>query len=40
MFFKVTDLTIHELGLAICTAAVSVLWFEIYKLFKRKSDNF
>jgi len=40
MFFKVTDLTIHELGLAISTAAISVLWFEIYKLFKRKSDNF
>ncbi|WP_228378849.1 cation-translocating P-type ATPase [Chryseobacterium hispalense] len=38
-FFSVSSLTIQELGLALLTAAVSVLWFEIYKLFKRVSDK-
>lgn len=30
-FFKVTYLTINELGIALLIAAVSVLWFEVYK---------
>ncbi|WP_449388232.1 cation-translocating P-type ATPase [Chryseobacterium lineare] len=34
-FFSVTSLTIKELGLALLVAAISVLWFEIYKLIKR-----
>ncbi|BAP32102.1 4-hydroxythreonine-4-phosphate dehydrogenase [Chryseobacterium sp. StRB126] len=34
-FFSVTALSIKELGLALFTASVSVLWFEIYKLIKR-----
>ncbi|MDR6158453.1 Ca2+-transporting ATPase [Chryseobacterium sp. SLBN-27] len=38
-FFSVSSLTIQELGLALLTAAISVLWFEIYKLFKRVSDK-
>src|SRR5690606_22046059 len=39
-FFKVTYLTINELGTALLVSAVSVLWFEVYKFvirfFKRK----
>lgn len=35
IFFSVSALTAKELGLAFLTAAVSVLWLEIYKLFKR-----
>lgn len=38
-FFSVSSLTIQELGLALLTAAVSVLWFEIYKFFKRLLDK-
>lgn len=38
-FFSVSSLTIQELGLALLTAAISVLWFEIYKFFKRVSDK-
>ena len=38
-FFKVTSLTPGELGLALLTAAVSVLWFEIYKWVKRIKKN-
>lgn len=34
-FFSVTALSIEELGLALLTASVSVLWFEIYKFIKR-----
>ncbi|MCD9615267.1 cation-translocating P-type ATPase [Chryseobacterium gleum] len=34
-FFSVTALSINELGLALLTASVSVLWFEIYKFIKR-----
>ncbi|WP_278353403.1 cation-translocating P-type ATPase [Chryseobacterium gleum] len=34
-FFSVTALSIKELGLALLTASVSVLWFEIYKFIKR-----
>jgi Ca2+-transporting ATPase len=36
-FFKVTDLSGAELIKSFCIAAVSVLWFEIYKLWKRKN---
>lgn len=35
-FFGVVGLTIGELSMALATASISVLWFEIYKLFKRK----
>lgn len=35
-FFKVTGLGLKELGIAALAASVSVLWFEVYKLFKRK----
>jgi len=34
-FFSVKALSIKELGLALLTASVSVLWFEIYKFIKR-----
>jgi Ca2+-transporting ATPase len=34
-FFGVTDLSLSELATASLIAVVSVLWFEIYKLFKR-----
>ncbi|SDH70270.1 Ca2+-transporting ATPase [Chryseobacterium taeanense] len=36
-FFSVTALTIKELGLSLLVSAISVLWFEVYKLFKRLS---
>lgn len=39
IFFSVRSLTVAELGLALSTAAVSVLWFEGYKLFKRFSKK-
>lgn len=35
-FFKVTVLTINELGFCLLIATISVLWFEIYKLVKRR----
>lgn len=35
-FFRVTGLGLNELGIAALVASVSVLWFEVYKLFKRK----
>jgi len=35
-FFKVTELSFSDLGIALAIAAISVLWFEGYKLFKRK----
>ncbi|GEP90731.1 Ca2+-transporting ATPase [Chitinophaga terrae (ex Kim and Jung 2007)] len=35
-FFKVTGLRLKELSIATLIASVSVLWFEVYKLFKRK----
>lgn len=38
-FFSVRSLTLAELGLALSTAAVSVLWFEGYKLIKRLSKK-
>ncbi|KIC64024.1 cation-translocating P-type ATPase [Chryseobacterium taiwanense] len=38
-FFSVTSLTTIELGLVLMVAAVSVLWFEIYKLIKRVSKK-
>ncbi|RZK48803.1 MAG: cation-translocating P-type ATPase [Pedobacter sp.] len=34
-FFKLSPLSINQMGIALCVAAVSVLWFEIYKLIKR-----
>ncbi|WP_263601342.1 cation-translocating P-type ATPase [Chryseobacterium sp. PET-29] len=36
-FFNVTSLNINELLLVVATAAVSVLWFELYKFVKRIS---
>ncbi|MCW3161637.1 cation-translocating P-type ATPase [Chryseobacterium oryctis] len=39
VFFKVTSLNANELGWALLTAAVSVLWFELYKLIKRISGK-
>jgi Ca2+-transporting ATPase len=42
-FFAVTALSGYELGIALSVAAVSVLWFEVYKLIRefqfRKSDK-
>jgi Ca2+-transporting ATPase len=35
-FFSITDLDIHELGISFSVAALSVLWFEVYKWFKRR----
>lgn len=35
-FFAVSSLDISELGIALGIASASVLWFEIYKLIKRK----
>ncbi|MBX3257139.1 MAG: cation-translocating P-type ATPase [Chitinophagaceae bacterium] len=35
-FFQVTGLNIPELGTAFLIAAVSVLWFEVYKWIKRR----
>lgn len=35
-FFQVTGLNIMELGTAFLIAAVSVLWFEVYKWIKRR----
>lgn len=35
-FFHVKGLNIHELGIVSLLAAISVLWFEMYKLMKRK----
>ncbi|OYX86049.1 MAG: haloacid dehalogenase [Flavobacteriales bacterium 32-34-25] len=34
-FFHLTGLDLEELGMTLSIAAVSVLWFEIYKMFKR-----
>jgi len=38
-FFSVTPLTIKELGMTLLVAAVSVLWFEGYKFFKRLNNK-
>ena len=35
-FFQVSGLRTSELGIAALIAVVSVLWFEVYKLLKRK----
>lgn len=35
-FFHLVGLSFQELGIAFLTASVSVLWFEVYKLMKRK----
>jgi len=34
-FFNVTALNGYELGITFAVAAVSVLWFEVYKMFRR-----
>ncbi|MCJ0741380.1 cation-translocating P-type ATPase [Pedobacter montanisoli] len=34
-FFQLKGLSLPELGIALLIAAVSVLWFELYKLYKR-----
>ncbi len=34
-FFKVTGLSLQEVGITILVAGASVLWFEFYKLYKR-----
>lgn len=34
-FFKLTTLTYYEVGFSFLIAAISVLWFEVYKLVKR-----
>ena len=34
-FFSVTPLEAKELGMTLIVAAISVLWFELYKLMKR-----
>ncbi|WP_090390181.1 cation-translocating P-type ATPase [Niabella drilacis] len=39
VFFDVTGLTLPELSAAILIAAVSVLWFELYKLLKRNQKS-
>lgn len=38
VFFKVDVLTLNELGISVFIAAVSVLWFEIFKYVKRKRE--
>jgi len=38
-FFKVSGLSLQKLGIAVIIATISVLWFEIYKLVKRKISN-
>lgn len=38
-FFKVSGLSFQDLGITVIIAIVSVLWFEIYKLVKRKISN-
>ena len=35
-FFQLDPMNISELGISILIAAISVLWFEIYKVIKRK----
>lgn len=39
LFFKVTALNIHELGLCLLIAAASVLWFELYKFADAESPK-
>lgn len=38
-FFKVTGLSLTELGQALVIAVASVLWFELYKLWRRKQQK-
>jgi len=38
-FFDVTSLRASELGICIAVAVVSVLWFEVYKWFRRKRNT-
>jgi Ca2+-transporting ATPase len=37
-FFKITSLNGMQIGWAIITGFVSVVWFEFYKWLKRKND--
>ena len=36
-FFQVTQIGLAEIGISFFIAAVSVLWFEVYKWFKRSN---
>ncbi|MBX3255911.1 MAG: cation-translocating P-type ATPase [Chitinophagaceae bacterium] len=38
-FFQVTTLTLSEIGFSSLIAIVSVIWFEVYKLVKRRKIN-
>lgn len=38
-FFHVTGLNVQELGIAFVIAAISVLWFEVYKWIKRLEEK-
>ncbi|MBC7417490.1 MAG: cation-translocating P-type ATPase [Pedobacter sp.] len=38
-FFKVGHLTISELSIALLVAAISVLWFELYKMVLRRTKK-
>src|SRR5690606_11772868 len=38
-FFEVSDLSLEQLGTSVAIAAASVLWFEVYKLIKRKTSK-
>ncbi|MFC7522358.1 cation transporting ATPase C-terminal domain-containing protein [Parapedobacter sp. GCM10030251] len=38
-FFDVTSLRASELGICMALATVSVLWFEVYKWFRRKANS-
>jgi Ca2+-transporting ATPase len=38
-FFKVHSLSVSQLGMSLLVAAISVLWFEVYKWIKRSRIN-
>ncbi len=38
-FFSVTQLSLNEFGMVFFTGIVSVVWFEVYKLFNRKKSD-
>jgi Ca2+-transporting ATPase len=35
-FFKITSLNVMQIGWTVTTAFVTVIWFEVYKMTKRK----
>lgn len=37
-FFHVCSISLQELGMSVLIAAISVLWFEVYKWFKRRNN--